>query len=192
MNAGRFKLLLAALAILAMRPGLLRAELPAALREVRFDQRLDEQVPMDLKFSDETGQPVRLGDYFGEKPVILVLAYYECPMLCTQVLNGLVRGMLDMPFTAGKDFNVVTVSFDPRETPALAAAKRITYLERYGRPAAAQGWHFLTGEQDAIHRADRGRGISLHLRHRSPAIRACQRNHGAHARGQDLSLLLRH
>lgn len=126
------------------------AELPPALRNVRFDQRLNDQVPLDLQFSDEAGRAVRLGDYFGEKPVILVLAYYECPMLCTQVLNGLVRGMLDMPFTAGKQFNVLTVSFDARETPAMAAAKKKTYLERYGKPGAAEGWHFLTGQPDDI------------------------------------------
>jgi len=126
------------------------AELPSALREVRFDQRLNDQVPLQLKFVDEAGRPVHLGDYFGEKPVILVLAYFECPMLCTQVLNGLVRGMLDMSYSAGKEFNVVTVSFDPRETPEMAAAKKKTYLERYGRAGAAEGWHFLTGQQEAI------------------------------------------
>jgi protein SCO1/2 len=134
--------------------GPVRAEpvLPPVLRGVGFDQRLNEQVPLDLAFKDESGQPVRLGDYFQGKPVILVLAYYRCPMLCTQVLNGLVRALLDIPLDVGKEFEVVTVSFDPRETPELAAAKKKTYLERYGRPGAAAGWHFLTGEQDAIRR----------------------------------------
>ena len=93
---------------------------------------------------------MKLGDYFGKKPVILVLAYYRCPMLCTLVLNGLVQGMRDMPFTVGKEFNVVTVSFDPRETPDLAAAKKKTYIASYGRPGAAEGWHFLTGKPEAI------------------------------------------
>ena len=145
------KLIVISMFALSARPQpTLGAELPPALREVRFDQRLNDQVPLDLEFVDETGRPVQLGDYFGEKPVILVLAYFECPMLCTQVLNGLVRGMLDMPYTVGQEFNVVTVSFDPRETPTMAAAKRKTYLERYGRPGAAEGWHFLTGQQKDI------------------------------------------
>jgi protein SCO1/2 len=132
----------------------LRAEstLPPVLRSVGFDQRLDAQVPLDLVFRDETGRDVPLRDYFGGKPVILVLAYYRCPMLCTMVLNGLVRALLDVTFDVGKEFNIVTVSFDPRETPALAAAKKKTYLERYGRPGAVEGWHFLTGTEDAIKR----------------------------------------
>jgi len=128
------------------------AQLPRALQDVGFDQRLDQQVPLDAVFRDETGQSVSLGDYFAGKPVILVLAYYKCPMLCTQVLNGLVRALLDVPLDIGKDFNVVTVSFDPRETPELAAAKKKSYLERYGRPGAEAGWHFLTGEQESITR----------------------------------------
>jgi protein SCO1/2 len=125
---------------------------PAILRDVGFDQRLNQQVPLDLEFKDELGQAVRLSDYFGEKPAILVLAYFKCPRLCTEVLNGLVRGLMDVPFDVGKEFNVLTVSFDPRETPDLAAAKKKTYLGRYGRPGAEAGWHFLTGEQEAIRR----------------------------------------
>ena len=124
-----------------------------------FDQRLNEQVPLDLKFTDETGDAVKLGDYFGNKPVILVMAYYRCPMLCTLVLNGLVQGMRDMPFTPGTDFNVVTVSFDPRETPELAAAKKKNYIANYGRPGAAEGWHFLTGKPDAIEKLTRAVGF---------------------------------
>jgi protein SCO1/2 len=129
-----------------------RAEpkLPRSLDGVGFDQKLNEQVPLDLVFRDEEGRAVCLGEYFHGKPVILVLAYYRCPMLCTQVLNGLVRGMLDIPFTAGKEFDVVTVSFDPRETPEMAAAKKKTYLERYGRPGGEEGWHFLTGDKEPI------------------------------------------
>jgi protein SCO1/2 len=126
--------------------------LPPSLRDVRFDQKLDAQVPLDLEFMDETGRPIRLEGYFGSKPIILVLAYYRCPMLCTQVLNGLVQALMDNTFDIGNQFNVVTVSFDPRETPAMAAAKKKTYVERYGRPGAAAGWHFLTGREDAIQR----------------------------------------
>jgi protein SCO1/2 len=138
--------------VLWAAPAQAQSSLPPALQGVGIDQRLNEQVPLDLDFKDEAGQTVKLGDYFGTRPVILVLAYFKCPMLCTQVLNGLVRGLMDVPFDVGKEFNVVTVSFDPRETPDLAAAKKKTYLGRYGRPGAGEGWHFLTGAQDAIHR----------------------------------------
>jgi protein SCO1/2 len=125
---------------------------PAILRDVGIDQRLNAQVPLDLMFRDETGKAVRLGDYFGGKPVILSLAYYECPMLCTLVLNGLASALKVLSFDIGKQFNVVTVSFNPTETPALAAAKKETYLKAYGRAGAADGWHFLTGEAAAIER----------------------------------------
>jgi protein SCO1/2 len=137
-----------------LAPPFARADssLPPVLRDVRFDQRLNAQVPLDAVFADETGRTVRLGDYLGRKPVILVLAYYRCPMLCTQVLNGLVRSLLDIPFDVGKEFDVITVSFDPRETPELAAAKKHTYVERYARPGANEGWHFLTGEEPSIKR----------------------------------------
>lgn len=126
--------------------------LPPTLREVGFDQRLNEQVPLDLVFRDEADRSVRLGDLIHDKPVILVLAYFKCPMLCTQVLNGTVRVLLDMPLEIGKDFTVLTVSFDPRETPELAAAKKKTYLERLRRPEAEENWHFLTGEEESIER----------------------------------------
>ncbi len=123
---------------------------PPILKSVGFDQRLNEQVPLNLGFRDESGNSVVLKDYFHGKPVILVLAYYRCPMLCNLVLNGLTQTMCDLSFDLGKEFEVVTVSFDPRETPELAAAKKETYVKRYGRPGAANGWHFLTGEQAAI------------------------------------------
>jgi protein SCO1/2 len=140
------------LVLLGAAPSRAEPPLPPVLRSVGFDQRLDEQVPLDLAFRDEAGRAVRLGDYFDGKPVILVLAYFRCPQLCTEVLNGLVRAMLDLPLELGKDFRVVTVSFDARETPEMAAAKKKTYLERYGRPGAENGWHFLTGEEGAIKR----------------------------------------
>jgi protein SCO1/2 len=128
-------------------------ELPPPLRDVGFDQRLGADVPLDLLFRDESGQEIPLGRYFGEqRPVILSLVYYRCPMLCTLVLNGLTSSLKALPFAAGREFEIVTVSFDPRETPALAAAKKAAYLERYGRPEAGEGWHFLTGDEDPIRR----------------------------------------
>ncbi len=126
------------------------AETPAVFQKMGFDQRLNQQVPLDLPFVDETGKAVMLRDYFGEKPVILVLAYFHCPMLCTMVLNGLSEALREIPFTIGKEFNVLTVSFNPRETWQLAAAKKRTYIAHYGRPGAAEGWHFLTGKQESI------------------------------------------
>ncbi len=137
--------------------------LPPSLRQVRFDQHLGEQVPLDLPFKDEAGRDVMLGDYFGHgKPVILVLAYFRCPMLCTEVLNGLVRAMLDMNLTLGKDYDVVTVSFDARETPEMATAKKKTYVERYGRPGADAAWHFLTGGEESIQKLTKAVGFEYH------------------------------
>lgn len=118
--------------------------------QVSFDQQLGAQLPLDLTFTDETGKSVQLRQYFGDKPVILSLAYYDCPMLCTLVLNGLVRTLRALSFSAGNEFTVLTVSFDPREKPPLAAQKKQTYLESYRREGAEAGWHFLTGNADAI------------------------------------------
>jgi protein SCO1/2 len=145
---------MAALTILLLGPGAARAQpaLPPGLRGVDFEQKLNAQVPLDLTFRDEADRVVSLKDYFDGKPVILVLAYFRCPMLCDQVLNGLTKTMLDLPFDAGKEYRVLTVSFDPSETPEMARAKKQTYLERYGRPGAADGWHFLTGDKAAIQR----------------------------------------
>jgi protein SCO1/2 len=124
------------------------ADVPAELQGVGFDQRPNEQVPLELEFIDESGKGVRLGDYFHGKPVILVLAYYQCPRLCTMVLNGLVQGLLEIPYSAGQDFEVAVVSFDPREPTSLAASKKEAYMQRYGRPGSEAGWHFLTGRED--------------------------------------------
>jgi protein SCO1/2 len=123
---------------------------PAILRDVAFDQRLGGEVPLDVAFRDETGARVTLRDYFGDKPVLLVPAYYECPMLCTIVLNGVVSALRALPFDVGKEFRVITFSFNPRETSELAAAKKATYLEDYRRPGAAAGWHFLVGDEPSI------------------------------------------
>jgi protein SCO1/2 len=125
---------------------------PTALREVGIDQRLDAQVPLDATFRDENGRTVTLGQYLGSKPAILVLAYYECPMLCTLVLNGLTKALRVLSFDVGKEFDIVTVSFNPSDTPALAAQKKANYVADYGRPGAAEGWHFLTGDPASIER----------------------------------------
>lgn len=129
------------------------ADLPAvpdALRGVGFDQRLAQTVPLDLTFRNEAGETVRLGRYFDSRPVILALVYYECPMLCTLVLNGLVSALKALSFDAGREFDVVAVSFDPEETPDLAAAKKETYLDSYRRRGAENGFHFLTGDEASI------------------------------------------
>jgi len=124
--------------------------LPAMVRGVGIDQNLNAQIPLELTFKDETGQTVRLSKYFQQKPVVLALVYYECPMLCDMVLNGLTHTMEQISLNLGTDFDVVTVSFNPKETWQLAAAKKGNYVEKYQRKGAAEGWHFLTGEEDAI------------------------------------------
>jgi protein SCO1 len=123
---------------------------PPYLQNVGIEQRLDAQIPADLPFIDDTGRHVKLGDYFGKKPLILNLVYYNCPMLCGEALAGLTGSMKLIKFDAGNQFEVVTVSFNPQETPELAAEKKRDYLKRYGRPTAAAGWHFLTGPADSI------------------------------------------
>lgn len=120
------------------------------LKDVRIDQKLDQQVPLDLPFTDEQGREVMLKDYFGQRPVVLALVYYECPMLCTQVLNGLFSSMEPVTIDAGREFDVVVVSFDPGETPAMAMAKKAAYVKHYQRPTADAGIHFLTGRQSSI------------------------------------------
>jgi protein SCO1/2 len=125
-------------------------QMPELLQEVGLDQKLNTQVPLGLKFKDEDGRVVTLGDYFGKRPVILTLNYFECPMLCTEVLNGLVSALGVMNFSIGKEFDVVTVSFDPRDTPERARRKKAAYLGRYKRPGSESGWHFLTGSDHEI------------------------------------------
>ena len=123
---------------------------PTPLKNVGIDQKLDVQVPLDLKFKDETGKAVKLGDYFGKRPVILAPVYYECPMLCTQILNGLVRSLKAVTFNPGQEFEVVVFSFDARDTVALAAGKKNSYMRRYDRAGSEAGWHFFTGDPDSI------------------------------------------
>jgi len=123
---------------------------PDLLKKVALEQRLNAQVPLDLVFRDEHGRPVPLGTYFGKRPVVVSLAYYECPMLCTLALNGQLRAFRSLDFSVGREFEVVVVSINPTETPALAAAKKATYLSSYRRAGAETGWHFLTGTEPSI------------------------------------------
>lgn len=120
------------------------------LNNVSISQNLNRQLPADLVFRDENGKAVRLGDFFGQKPIVLSLVYFECPALCTEVLNGQLQTMKSISLNLGKDFEAVTVSFEPKDTPALAKAKRDVYAGQYGRPDAADHWHFLTGDQKSI------------------------------------------
>jgi len=125
---------------------------PPILQQVGIDQHLNEQLPLNLHFRDEAGKDVALGDYFNKRPVILSLVYYRCPMLCGEVLNGLTSSLNVVNFDIGRDFDVLSVSIDPRETPDVAAKIKEVYLRRYSRHSATsqQGWHFLTGNQDQI------------------------------------------
>ncbi len=149
--------------------------MPGPLKEVRYDQRLGEQVPLALAFRDEAGRPVKLGGYFGRRPVLLVLAYYHCPMLCDLVLQGVETSLKPLSLAPGKDFDVVVASIDAKETPELAAAKKQEILARYGRPGTAAGWHFLTGPQPSIERLANAVGFRY--------VYDPQRNQFAHAAG---------
>ncbi len=140
----------AVVALLASAPALAQSGLPKELERVGLDQRVGEAVALDLALTDHAGAAVRLGDYFGERPVILTPVYYDCPMLCTMVLDGLVRSLKAVTLEPGVDFDVVAVSFDPRETPEQARGRRELFLERYGRSEAASAAHFLTGSDEAV------------------------------------------
>jgi protein SCO1/2 len=133
---------------------------PTIFREIGFDQKLGEKVPLDVPFRDETGRAVRLGDYFSAgRPVVLNLVYFDCPMLCTVTLAGMASALKEMSFDAGKEFEVVTISFDPKEGPEQAAAKKAQFMARYKRPQAEKGWHFLTGEVGAVQRITKAVGF---------------------------------
>jgi protein SCO1 len=136
------------LAFLSRAPA--QNEQAALTKKAGLDQKLNAQVPLNLTFHDEHGAAVVLADYFGSKPVILVLAYFECPNMCTLVLNALLQSAQDLKFDVGKEYQIIIVSIDPQERPALAAAKKQIYTQRYGRPGTANGWHFLTGDEGSI------------------------------------------
>ena len=141
---------IAAMALLVLPARAQQPGPPPILREVSIAQRLNEPIPPDIIFRDEDGKAVHLGDYFGKKPIVLSLVYFDCPALCTEVLNGELRTMKAISLDLGKDFDAITVSFEPKDMPALAKAKRDVYAGQYGRPGATRNWHFLTGEQASI------------------------------------------
>ena len=132
---------------------------PPGLKNVGIQQNLNQQVPPDLMFTDDLGRKVRLGDYFGQKPLILNFVYYGCPMLCGEELSGLESALRVLKFDVGKEFEVITISFDPRNTPEIAAKKKEQILRRYRRPGAEQGWHFLVGQTGAIDAVTRAAGF---------------------------------
>jgi protein SCO1/2 len=157
-------------AALLLLPAALRAQMgpvppppmqatPGVLQEIGWDQKLGDRLPLDLAFHDESGKAVKLGDYFGKKPVVLSLVYYQCPMLCTLSLNGLAGALEVLSFVPGQEFEVVTVSFDPKEGPVLAAAKKKAYMARYKRSEAERGWHFLTGSKESVDALTRAVGF---------------------------------
>ena len=135
----------------SMQDSNLRPALPGALQGVGIEQKLDARIPLDLVFRDEAGRPAPLSTFFQSgKPVLLALVYYRCPMLCTQILNGLESALKPVSLNPGRDFEIVSVSFDPKDTPEIAGAKKQMYLKRYGRPGTSNGWHFLTGDEAPI------------------------------------------
>lgn len=143
----------------ARQAGPTASELPPILREVGFDQNLDKQIPLDVTFKDEGGEAVQIGRYFGARPVVLNFVYYDCPMICLQTLSSLASTIKALSQEPGKDFEIVTVSFDPRETPALALSKKTEFVERTGKPGIAAGWHFLTGSKGNIDRLTQAAGF---------------------------------
>jgi protein SCO1/2 len=140
--------------------GIVASNVPPQFKSVTFAQRLNTQLPLDLQFKDESGRTVALGEYFGKRPVVLAFVYYQCPMLCTQVMNGISMALKVIPFTPGKDFDVVLVSFDPRDTPEAANAKKRAHMQHWSVQDTADGWHFLTGDEAAIRQVTSAAGFT--------------------------------
>jgi protein SCO1/2 len=140
-------------------PGEPAQAMPPALRNIGFDQNIDQQLPLDATFVDDAGKAVTLGSFYGQRPVLLAFVYYTCPLLCTQVLNAMTATVSNLPLDAGKDFDLVIVSIDPKDTPAVAAAKKAEFVHRYKNPNAEAGWHFLTGTEPEIRRVANAAGF---------------------------------
>jgi protein SCO1/2 len=145
---------------MGMTGGIVASNVPPQFKEVTFRQQLGERLPLDATFRDEDGQAVTLGQFFGSKPVLLAFVYYQCPLLCSQVMNGISSALKVMPFTPGEEFEVVLVSFDPRDTPEAANAKKRAHLLHWNRQDTAAGWHFLTGDEATIKRVTAAAGFS--------------------------------
>jgi protein SCO1/2 len=145
---------------MGMTGGIVASNVPPQFKAVTFAQRLGARLPLDAAFRDEEGEAVELGRYFGRRPVVLAFVYYQCPMLCSQVLNGISSALKALPFTPGREFDVVLVSFDPRDTPEAANAKKRAHLQHWARPDTAGGWHFLTGDEAAIRRVTSAAGFT--------------------------------
>jgi protein SCO1/2 len=148
------------------RDGAVSTEVPPQLRDVTFRQRLNEPLPLDAAFRDETGRQVALREFFGRRPVVLAFVYYQCPMLCSQVMNGLSSASKALPFAAGTDFDVVLISFDPRDTPEAAAAKKRDHLAKWP-DGGARAWHLLTGDEATIRRVTSAAGFTYRWDERS-------------------------
>lgn len=145
---------------MGMGGGIVASNVPPQFKEVGFKQQLGTQLPLDARFRDESGADVRLGDYFGKRPVLLSFVYYQCPMLCSQVMNGISSSLKTLTFTAGQDFDVVLISFDPRDTPEAANAKKQAHMARWKSADTAAGWHFLTGDRVAIEQVTTAAGFT--------------------------------
>jgi protein SCO1/2 len=148
-------------------PGRASTFTPKLLEDVSFKQHLDELLPLDARFKDDEGRAVTLGQFFGKRPVLLAFVYYECPMLCTQVMNGLSSALEVMPFAAGQDYDVVLISFDPRDTPAIAAEKKRSHLEYWSAENDAASWHLLTGDEASISRVTSAAGFTYQFDERT-------------------------
>jgi protein SCO1/2 len=140
--------------------GIVASNVPPQFKDVTFAQRLGQHLPLDARFTDESGRSVALGEYFGTRPVVVAFVYYQCPMLCTQVMNGISSALTVLPFTAGKEFDIVLISFDPRDTPEAANAKKRAHLDHWAARDTSDGWHFLTGEEAAIRRVTTAAGFT--------------------------------
>jgi protein SCO1 len=145
---------------MGMTGGIVASNVPPKIQHVTFAQRLGDRLPLDARFTDESGRAVALGEYFGRKPVVLAFVYYQCPMLCPLVMNGISSALKVIPFTAGKEFDVVLISFDPRDTPEAANAKKRAHLQHWAAPDTANGWHFLTGTEPEIKRVTSAAGFT--------------------------------
>ena len=142
--------------------GIVASNVPPQFTDVTFAQQLGQKLPLDVRFTDETGRDVALGEYFGSRPVVLAFVYYQCPMLCTQVMNGISSALKALPFAPGKDFDIVLVSFDPRDTPEAANAKKRAHLDHWAARGTANGWHFLTGTEASIRQVTAAAGFTYH------------------------------